>query len=274
VHDAAHATIHIPNVQYGEGGGVPLLLDILRPDPLPAAPMPAVVYIHGGAWFEGARWPTWNVAIKGCGFFTISISYRLSGQATFPAQIEDCKAAVRWLRVHADEYCLDPERIGVWGHSAGAHLAALLGTSGDVPALEGVSGNAGVSSRVQAVVALAPPVDLGNMGGWHDAPDSPEARLLGGPVWKRSDRVRAANPITYLRSDAPPYLLIHGDRDQIVPVGQSHLLSDALRRAGVAVTFDPIPGADHWFSVEHGDERFMPMVHEQARAFFIKHLRP
>ena len=139
-----------------------------------------------------------------CGFFTVSISYRLSGQATFPAQIEDCKAAVRWLRAHAADYHVDPARIGVWGHSAGAHLAALLGTSGDVPALEGTSGNAGRSSRVQAVVALAPPVDLGKMGGWHDAPDSPEARLLGGPVWKRPDGVRVANPITYLKRTRRP----------------------------------------------------------------------
>ena len=104
-------TVHIPDVQFGEGGGIPLFLDILRPDPLPAAPMPAVIYIHGGAWFEGARWPTWNVALDGCGFFTVSISYRLSQQATFPAQIEDCKAAVRWLRAHA-------ERVS---HRSGAH---------------------------------------------------------------------------------------------------------------------------------------------------------
>jgi acetyl esterase/lipase len=274
MHGTTGATVHIPNVQFGEGGGVPLFLDILRPDPLPAAPMPAVVYIHGGAWFEGHRWPTWNDALNGCGFFTVSIDYRLSHQATFPAQIEDCKAAVRWLRAHAAEYHVDPARIGVWGHSAGAHLAALLGTSGDVPELEGSSGNARQSSRVQAVVTLAPPVDLARMGGWHDAPDSPESRLVGGPILERPAIARMANPITYLQPSAPPFLLIHGGRDQIVPVGQSHLLHDALRAAGVDVSFDPLPGADHWFSVTPGDERFMPMVGGQARAFFIEHLKP
>ncbi len=127
----------MPDVPYGMAGGAPLLLDILRPESPPPAPMPAVVEIHGGGWAEGEKDALRNRFFAERGYFTVSINYRLSSEAIFPAQAHDAKAAVRWLRAHASEYGVDPDRVGVWGHSAGGHLAALLGTSADVVELEG-----------------------------------------------------------------------------------------------------------------------------------------
>ena len=187
------------------------------------------------------------------GYAVASINYRLSHEAIFPAQIHDCKGAVRWLRAHAGEYGLDPARVGAWGDSAGGHLVALLGTSGDVAELEGtVGGNGEQSSRVQAVCDWFGPTDMLQIGGFpsdidHNGPDSPEARLFGGPIHEKRDLVTQANPITYIRADAPPFLIVHGDRDPIVPLHQSELLADALRAAGVPVRLITVAGAGHGF---------------------------
>lgn len=135
-----------PALQYGEASDMPpwsapLYLDLLSPSPLLMAPAPAVIYLHGGGWSEGERssglFPWLNPLLAAHGFITVSITYRLSHLAPFPAQIHDVKAAVRWVRAHADQYQIDPARIGVWGDSAGGQLAALLGVTGDVPDLEG-----------------------------------------------------------------------------------------------------------------------------------------
>ena len=179
------------------------------------------------------------------GYAVAAINYRLSQHATFPAQIEDCKAAIRWLRAHAKEYNLAADRIGVWGASAGGHLVALLGTSGDVKDLEGKQGNLDQSSRVQAVVDWFGPTDFTKMGGSHDQPNSPEARLLGGPVQENKDKAKRASPITYVAKDNPPFLILHGDKDQTVPFSQSALLAEALKKAGVEVTLQPVKGAGH-----------------------------
>lgn len=260
----------ILDVTFGEADGIPLRLEIVRPEPIPDSPMPVVVYIHGGAWMHGDRQDNRNAILAAHGFFTISIDYRHSDQAIFPAQIEDAKAAVRWLRAQASQYHIDPNRIGVWGHSAGAHLAALLGTSGDVPLLEGNSGSSGYSSRVHAVVTLACPIDFLQMGGWHEAPDSPEAQLVGGPIRERRSLVTMANPITYVRKDAPPFLLIHGDKDEIVPIGQSELLYQALQKVGVDVTFSIISGGTHDFGE---DDPSWTETQRLVLSFFNKHLR-
>jgi acetyl esterase/lipase len=166
---------YIPNVEYATGAGMPLKLDILRPDPMPKNKVPVMIYIHGGGWLGGSYqllpnllYILWqsdykvpvNVLLAANGFFTVTIQYRKSFEAIFPAQIEDCKAAVRWVRAHAEEYNLDTEHIGVWGHSAGGHLAALLGTSADVEELEGNGGWGEYSSRVHAVVDCFGPTDF------------------------------------------------------------------------------------------------------------------
>ena len=249
--NTAFTPILIPDVCYGTtDDGKPLLLDIMRPEPLPENRMPVVVQIHGGGWETGSKDGEHNRFFAEQGFFTISIGYRLSGEATFPAQIEDIKMAVRWLHEHAEAYHLDTQRIGAWGHSAGGHLAALLGTSGDRQTPEDTPVVEKYSVQVQAVATLAGPTDLLRMGGWHDAPDSPEARLLGGPIQERVELARFANPIAYITRAVPPFLIIHGTHDDIVPFQQAVLFYEALKAVDADVTFVPVEGGhtlhDDW----------------------------
>ncbi len=258
-----------PDAVFGEADGTTLLLDIAQPDMPPVRPRPVIIYIHGGAWMAGDRRTTRNNLFAAHGFFTASIEYRLSQQALFPAQLHDVNAAVRWLRANAEQLRIDPQRIGVWGHSAGAHLAALLGTTGDVAELEGTSGSPGYSSRVQAVATLAAPTDFLQMGGSHDNPDSPEARLVGGPIHERVAEVARANPITYVSRDTPPFLLLHGDVDDTVPVGQSRLLFEALQAAGADVTMYIFPDTGHGF--DDADPAWHN-AQERMLAFFQEHL--
>jgi acetyl esterase/lipase len=176
------------------------------------------------------------------GYALASINYRLIWEARFPAQIDDVKAAVRWLRANAKAYHLDPARIGAWGTSAGGHLAALLGTSGDVPDLEYLGlGNPEESSRVQAVVVWSAPIDFLRLdehaaargcppyeGRGHSSRSSPESLLVGFPITERPERVKATNPIRYVSPDDPPFFIQHGEFDCIVPPQQSQILHDAL----------------------------------------------
>jgi acetyl esterase/lipase len=181
-----------------------------------------------------------------------SIGYRLSGDALFPAQIEDCKAAIRWLRAHAKEYGLNPARFGVWGSSAGGHLVVLLGTSGGVKEFD-VGANLDQSSRVQAVCDYYGPTDLLQMDAHalpsarlkHDPANSPESRLIGGAIQENKEKAARVNPITYVTPDDPPFLIVHGDADPTVPIHQSQLLFEALKKAGVSVHFHTIKGAGH-----------------------------
>jgi acetyl esterase/lipase len=242
-------------------------LDLYLPEKA-SGPLPVIVWVHGGAWQAGSKDNCPAAPFAARGYAVASVNYRLSQHARFPAQIEDCKAAVRWLRAHAKQYNLDPDHVGVWGASAGGHLVALLGTTGGVKELVGAGGNADQSSRVQAVVDWFGPTDLTKMGGSHDRPDSPEARLLGGPVGEDKGRAARANPITYVTKDAAPFLILHGDRDPTVPFGQSELLEAALRKAGVEVTLVPVKGAGH------GGPAFnSPDNRRAVEKFFAKHLK-
>ncbi len=212
----------------------------------------------------------------GHGYATASINYRLSNEAIFPAQIEDCKAAVRFLRANAKKYNLDPDHIGVWGASAGGHLVALLGTTGDVKELEGSGPNQGVSSRVQAVCDLFGPTDLTKIVAEsgrkivlkHDAADSPEAKLFGGPIEDKKELAQKANPIAYITKTAAPFIILHGTEDNLVPPQQSEILDAALKAAGVE--FDAV---DHR-SAGHGPGIDNPERSRQVVEFFDKHLKP
>jgi acetyl esterase/lipase len=241
-------------------------------------PLPVIVWIHGGAWLGGSKdGGSPALPFAGKGYAVACINYRLSQHAVFPAQIDDCKAAIRWLRANAKTYNLDPERIGVWGASAGGHLVALLGTSGGSQDREGKGGNTDQSSRVQAVVDFFGPTDFLQMDAHavpgarmkHDPPTSPESRLIGGAIQENVEKVGRANPIEYVSKDAPPFLIVHGEQDPLVPCHQSELLYEALKRARSDVTFYKIAGASH------GSPEFnTDMMRAAVQAFFDKHLKP
>ncbi len=260
------------DLPYAEVDGRSLLLDLYVP-PQRDAPLPVIVWVHGGAWLAGSKSGGPAIRMAERGYAVASVSYRLSGEAKFPAQIHDCKAAVRWLRANAARYSLDPERIGAWGLSAGGHLVALLGTSGGVPDLEGAAGNLEYSSRVQAVVDWFGPTDLLQMDAQalpdspiqHDAPDSPESLLIGCPIQTCQEKAERANPIRYVTGDEPPFLIMHGDQDLIVPPLQSQLLYDALKKVGVDATLYWVEGAGHGFGG--------PGIDRMVDDFFDRHLK-
>jgi len=258
------------DIDYGGEGKKSQMLDLYLPADA-KTPLPVIVWIHGGAWRGGNKEGCPALRFLRQGYAAASINYRLSQEAVFPAQIEDCKGAIRWLRANAGKYNLDPNRIGVWGSSAGGHLVALLGTSADVKELEGkVGGNLEYSSRVQAVCDWFGPTDFLQMSKFpssmkHDDAGSPESLLVGGAIQENKDKVAKTNPITYVTKDDPPFLIMHGDKDPLVPTNQSELLHDALKKAGVDATFHVVKGAGHGF----GGPELDKMVSE----FFDKHLK-
>jgi len=234
--------------------------------------LPLIIRIHGGAWLSGSKEGEWPGDYIRFGYAVARINYRLSQHAIFPAQIEDCKAAVRYLRANAQKYNLDPNRFGVWGASAGGHLVALLGTTGDINEFD-VGENLTVSSRVQAVVDYFGPTDFLQMeahrlpnGMVHNSPDSPESKLIGGPVQENREKAAKANPITYVTKDDPPFLIVHGNTDPLVPHHQSELLEAALKKAGVPVTFYTVKGGGHGGFKD-------PNVPRLTREFFEKNLK-
>ena len=234
-----------------------------------SSPLPVIVWVHGGAWRMGSKKNCRSARFLRHGYAAASINYRLSQHAIFPAQIEDCKAAIRFLRANAGKYNIDPARIGVWGSSAGGHLVALLGTTGDIKEFD-KGQNLHVSSRVQAVCDYFGPTDFTKMSNFkstmdHDAPDSPESLLVGGPIQQNKEACRRANPITYISKNDPPFLICHGDKDMLVPHNQSVLLNTALIKVGVSVKFHTVKGGGHGFRDQEVDR----MVQE----FFDKHLK-
>lgn len=247
------AGVKMETIPYVKSGSLNQVLNLYLPEQPSDKPLPLVIWIHGGAWMAGSQANPPVLYLVPKGFAVASIQYRFSGEAIWPAQAYDCKAAIRFLRANSAKYNFDPDHFGVGGDSAGGHLAAFVGTSGDVKEMEGDLGNAGVSSRVQAVVDWFGPTDLTLMGQesapnsmiQHDAPNSPESRLLGGPVQEERDLAKTANPLTYIDKDDPPFLIEHGDADQLVPHEQSVILAKALKDAGVEVTMKTLPGARH-----------------------------
>jgi acetyl esterase/lipase len=241
--EVANATIH-RDLVYKTVNGAVLTLDLFCPEKV-SGPAPVIVWIHGGAWRSGGKRKCPAVALVPDGYAVASIDYRLSSTAPFPAQIEDCKAAVRWLRANAAKYNLDADRIGVWGMSAGGHLAALLGTSAGVPELEGSGDNMQYSSRVQAVCAVAGPTNLPALTNVGPKRMSAIEALLGGPLEKDKEKATAASPIHYVSKDDPPFLIVHGEGDRVIPVEQSQRFYEELRKAGVNATLKILPQVGH-----------------------------
>ncbi|HLF72629.1 MAG TPA: alpha/beta hydrolase [Dehalococcoidia bacterium] len=261
----------VRDVEFGTGGGRPLKLHIVRAENRePGARTPAIVYVHGGFWRAGSKETGLErlIPLAQRGYFCVAVEYRLVQESIWPAQIEDCKLAVRWLRAHAGEYGIDRERIGVWGASAGGHLAAMLGAAGDAAQLEGNGGWSDQPSQVQAVVDQFGIADLLTMGKNnidHDAPDAPGSMLIGGPVQENKAAAAAASPVSYLTSNCPPFLILHGTADVIVNVGQGKQLHAAMQAAGLDSTLQLFEGKGH---EDLGDES-----RRMVYAFFDKHLK-
>jgi acetyl esterase/lipase len=248
----------LADLEYAQPAGEPLRLDLYRPTVI-EQPLPVVLWIHGGGWRSGSKAEPIAAELATRGYAVASIEYRSSDSALFPAQIDDCQAAVRWLRTHAAEYQLDPQRFAAWGVSSGAHLATLLGTMSRT----GDGTGSGSSSSVQAVIDFSGPVDLlamdeqagANAAVQHNVSWSPESLLLGGPIQERVELATLANPLIYLQDDVPPppFLVQHGRHDPLVPVRQSDQLVRALRRAGGVVEYQRLPEYGHDVQVSPDD---------------------
>ncbi|HXJ42396.1 MAG TPA: alpha/beta hydrolase [Bryobacteraceae bacterium] len=237
----------VDDLTYVTRGGRPLLADLYIPEE-PQRPLPVILFLHAGGWAEGDRrfGPDLGRFFAERGFAMASVDYRLSGDATFPAAVHDVKTAVRWLRSIAGEYGLDANRIGIWGLSAGGHLAALAALSGPQDFVATDDPYQEFAGAVQAVVAGYPPIDFLQMDS-HGGADSYEAKFLGAPIAEVPELVRQASPAAYIKSGAPPFLLVHGLADTAVPVAQSELLFDALGVAGNDVTLCLVDGLGHGF---------------------------
>ncbi|WP_078433778.1 alpha/beta hydrolase [Metabacillus halosaccharovorans] len=236
------------------------------------SPLPVIIWLHGGGWRFGDRklGPDFTTYFASRGFAMVSIEYRLSEEVIFPAPIHDVKTAIRWVKTIAETYGLDSNRIGLWGSSAGGHLAALATTSGTEEFIENNPEYPGISSDVQAVAIGYGPVDFLKMDEQNEKngiieedpesaqiptdkkatdPDSFESLFIGAPISSCPDRVKAANPITYIKPgmSLPPFLIMHGLSDTAVPAKQSEMLYQAIAAEENDVSFYLIKGLGHGF---------------------------
>lgn len=233
------------DITYCTMDGVALKMDVYYPSEN-TGHFPVTMYVHGGGWSSGNKAQGAGAmeipALQAAGFLVVSVNYRLAPEYPFPAMIEDVKCAVRSLRAHAGEYNLDPNRIGVWGGSAGGHLVALLGTTDESAGFD-VGEYLEYSSRVQAVVDMFGPADLTVQfeGGYESA-----SRVFG------DFDAALASPVTYVTADDPPFLMLHGENDKLVPIEQSEILLAALQGAGVPAELIRVVNANHSFKPDGG----------------------
>lgn len=264
------------DLDYAGTGNSRQALDLYLPKNVEAKgkKLPLLVFIHGGGWRAGAKESGWNRVrsfVASGKYASASIGYRLSDEAVWPAQIHDCKAAIRWLRKHAEEYGYDADKIGVWGTSAGGHLVAMLGVSGGVDELEGTIGeHVDVSSEVSCVVNFFGPSELLTMNDHpskidHLAADSPESKLVGAPIATVPEKAKHASPITWVSKDDVPSLIVHGTKDELVPYPQSVELEKRLEESGVKTILLTVEGGGHGGG-------FGPSVSEAVETFLAHHL--
>jgi acetyl esterase/lipase len=270
------AHVVVSDVQYCTGAGKPLLMDIFVPEMPLRRPAPAVLWLHGGGWERGDKDETTGaLLLTENGFITASINYRLSEVSPFPAAIEDCKCAIRFLRANAAQYGIDPERIGVAGASAGGHLALLVATSSENASLEGSGGWPEVSSRVAAASAWYGPTDFTVGEKAFDRKNSRAVvKFLGGSINQKPDVYRQASPITYVSSESPPILLVYGDRDETVPFSQATRMLQAYKRAGATAELIKVVGVGHDFQRAIGRQAPVDIdeIQEKTVEFFRKYL--
>jgi acetyl esterase/lipase len=234
------------DVVFGKGGDHDLHAEIAYPNEA-KGPLPAVIYIHGGGWIGGSQKQSPILQLAKNGYFAASIEYRLSNVAKWPAQIEDCKLGVRWLRADAAKYNVDPHRIGVWGASAGGHLVTCLGTMADVKEFEEDGGYPGVSSAVQVVVDFFGPTDFITPNIYSQQALQLTTGLFGVPREQNIDLWKSGSPIFFVKAGDPPMLLVHGEADTLVPVAQSTTFDATLAQAGVPHQLLIVKNAEHGF---------------------------
>ncbi len=254
-------------------------LDLYLPEVTSDKPLPLIVHIHGGAWRAGSKFPCPVMSMVLEGYAVASVEYRFSQKALFPAQIQDCQAAIRWLRAHAEQYRFDNENIGVVGGSAGGHLSALVGTAGGKKAFAAIGGNEDQSDRVQAVCDYFGPSNFSTVVQQAAAdrntksifafntPQDPYSLLIGARLDDKA-KSDAVSPVHYVSKDNPPFLILHGTHDALVPYAQSEELAAALTEQGVEVWLQKLPGSGH------GGPAFNhPALTALIRNFFDKHLK-
>lgn len=246
------------DIAYRPGDSKAWRLDLVRPKKNSDRARAGIIFVHGGGWRNGDKRA--GTFLRGAieyaqkGYVCITVNYRLTGEAPFPACVEDVKCAVRWLRAHSEDYNLDPNRLGGYGNSAGAHLVAMLGLCKSEAKLEGDGPYKDQSSLLQAVCASATPSDLGLF------PRSPQGdSRFKGEGKEREAMIRNCSPVTHVGKGAPPFLLIHGAADSTVDVKHGDILAEALKSAGNDVTYIRIDGAGHGVYNQH-PERTKPAM--------------
>lgn len=274
--DAAPTTDR--GVVYCTNAGVPLTMDIYEPAHSNGASTPAVLYVHGGGWEKGSATLGGVHALIARqliqrGILVAAVNYRLAPQYPWPAQIEDVKCAVRYLRANAQRYGIDPSEIGAWGSSAGGHLVAMLGTAGPAAAGFDKGQYADQSSSVQAVVDMFGPADL-TAGGWGPTATSIVQQVFGVTPGQDNGVLAHASPVTYVAANDPPFLIFHGVDDALVPPSQSQELAAKLQAAGDSATFVMVKNAGHGFAPAGGP--IAPSLDQIAATtveFFGQHLQ-
>jgi acetyl esterase/lipase len=256
-------------IVYGKGGTTELMLNLAMPKE-GEGPFPAIVCIHGGGWRGGKRESLDDVThlFARKGYVAVTVSYRLVPDAKFPAQIEDCKAAVRWLRANAKKYKADPERIGAVGFSAGGHLCCLLGVTDKKDGLEGEGGNPDQSSRVQAVVSYFGPTDLCEKTWGKDLEEKVLAPFVGAAFDDKPELYKKVSPVTYVGKGAPPFLFFHGSKDTLVAPRHSKVMCEKLQAAGGTAKLVIMEGEGHGWA---GDK--LKQTVDQTVAFFDENLK-
>lgn len=270
----------VRDVVYIDGGDEAQKLDVYVPEKPSDKPLPLIVHIHGGGWMGGSKFPCPVANMAQRGYVVASVEYRFSQKAVFPAQIQDCQAAIRWLRAKHKEYNLDPDHVGVVGGSAGGHLSALVGTAGGKKAFPMIGGNEDQSDRVQCVCDIFGPTNFATVMKQADddknvrnifkfnTPSDPYSSLIGVSLNSDKAKTDAVSPIHYVSNDSPPMLILHGTHDTLVPYAQSEELAVALKAKGVPVWLQTLPNAGH------GGPAFgKPTVLSLMVNFFDKHLQ-
>lgn len=267
------------DISYIPNGDEAQKLDIYLPEKPAEKPLPLIVHIHGGGWRGGNKFPCPVTMMVLKGYAVASVEYRFSQKAVFPAQIQDCQAAIRWLRANSAKYNFDPERVGAVGASAGGHLSALVGTAGGKKAFAPIGGNEEQSDRVQAVCDYYGPANFYSVVQQaaddkntknifqFNTPSDPYSSFIG---TKLDDKPKsdAVSPVHYVSKDSPPMLILHGTHDALVPYAQSEELAAALKAQGAEVWLQKLPGSGH------GGPAFnKPALTKLIQNFFEKHLK-